>query len=119
VLNCSDLGWIPSQTILDLWRRKQHWDTFLFQYFSFPVSIIPPLLNTYISIICYRLYIILGADSVVIDKDMQDIKGSAKWRTRKKVDCNSKSINRIQKIHVGQSKISVLHVKAQKNEFQN
>jgi len=67
---CSDLGWIPSQTILYLWWRKWHWDMFLFQYFSFPVSIIPPLLNISMSVICYRLCIILAADIVVINKDM-------------------------------------------------
>ena len=78
MLTCSNLDWIPSQTILDLWRRKWHCNRFLFQYFCFPVSIIPPLLNSYISVICYRLCIMLGVDSVAINKDMQDIKESAK-----------------------------------------
>jgi hypothetical protein len=60
---------------------KWHWDRLLFQYVCYPVSIIPPLLNIYISVICYQLYIILGVDNVVINTDMQDIKGSAKRRT--------------------------------------
>jgi hypothetical protein len=37
--DCPDLGLIPDQYMWDLWWKKRHWERFLSQYFSFPLSI--------------------------------------------------------------------------------
>jgi hypothetical protein len=32
-------GWIPGQSMWDLWWTKWHWDRFFPEYFGFPLSI--------------------------------------------------------------------------------
>jgi len=40
---------IPDQAMSDFWWRELHWDTFFFIVLLFsPVSIMPPLLRTYL-----------------------------------------------------------------------
>jgi len=56
----------PFQFMWNLWWTEWHWDRFFSQVMQiFSVTVIPPVLDIYISFICCGCYVIVVADSVV------------------------------------------------------
>ena len=59
------LGLLQGHSICDVLETQWHWDRFLTQYVSFPVSESFCPLHTHISFICYIYCMLLTADSIL------------------------------------------------------
>jgi hypothetical protein len=61
---CRDPRLIPDQSMWNLWWTKWHWDKFLLEN-CFPVSNIPPMLQTHISFIHIQCYMAFAVYSII------------------------------------------------------